>query len=356
MLGEHSRVAQLTNPSRARADRAGGAVGVPAARAGQSRVRSGHYGRSVPPDATPTEEFAILARLRDRLVPPGPGEVYLGDDAAVLDAPAGRLLLATDLVVEGVHFDLSIGSLADAGWKALTANVSDVAAMGGRPLHAVAAVAGPGGGNAFDQLYDGLSEAAAGYGVRLVGGDLSSADRWFVAVAVTGSLEGEPVLRSGARPGDRIFVTGALGASAAGLAGLRGRTGGKPAPLLVAAYRRPVARVAEGLAAAAIGATAMIDVSDGLVADLGHVGEESGVGFELHSVPVAAGATEAEALGGGEDYELVFTVGGGKDVGGFLAEGLRAPIEIGVCTDRAGERLYLGKPVEAMGYRHLFDR
>jgi len=304
-------------------------------------------------DAASLEEFAILGRLRARLPDPGRGEVYFGDDAAVLDPPPGRLLLATDLLCEGVHFDLAIGTLADAGWKALTANVSDIAAMGGRPLHAVAAVAGPapGGARDFDELYDGLAAAAARYGVRLVGGDLSSAGRWFLSVAVTGTVEGDPVLRSGARPGDRIFVTGPLGASAAGLAALRE---GRADAGLAAAHLRPIARVEDGLAAAASGATAMIDVSDGLAGDLGHIAEESGVGFRLDRVPVAPGASEEQALGGGEDYELVFTLPVGTEPVGFVREGSRGPIEIGECTGRPGERLLRGEPVPDTGFEHAF--
>lgn len=298
------------------------------------------------------EEFAILASLRSRLPLPGPGEVFSGDDAAVVPAPPGRLLLATDLACEGVHFDLAIGTLADAGWKVLTANVSDVAAMGGRALHALVAVAGPAprGEVDFLDLYDGLSEAAAAYGVSLVGGDLSAAERWFLSVAVTGTVEGEPVLRSGARPGDRIFVTGPLGASAAGLEELRREGGAGARGRLAAAYLRPVARLDEGEAARASGATAMIDVSDGLLQDLGHVADESGVGFRLELVPVADGASEAQALGGGEDYELAFTLPVGKDPGGFVRE----PVEVGVCTDRPGERLLRGEPVEPTGFEHAF--
>src|SRR5205807_432458 len=135
-------------------------------------------------------------------------------DAAVLRPPAGGwLLLATDVVVEGVHFRPET-DLADVGWKALVVNVSDIAAMGGRPAHALVTVAGPSSVD-LDRLYRGLVDAACEYACPMVGGDLANADQLVVSVAVTGTVDGAPVLRSGARPGDAIFVTGPLGAAAA---------------------------------------------------------------------------------------------------------------------------------------------
>jgi thiamine-monophosphate kinase len=172
----------------------------------------------------------------------------------------------------------------------------------------------------LDLIYQGMAEASATYACPVVGGDLANAAQLVVTVAVTGRVDGTPVLRSGARPGDGIYVTAPLGAAAAG------------------AYRaRPRARVAEGTAARQAGATAMIDVSDGLVADLNHIAEASGVGYELRDVPVADGATEEQALHGGEDFELVFT---GID----LAVGIR----IGTCTADTSQRL------PARGWEHKF--
>ncbi|MGH9297294.1 MAG: thiamine-phosphate kinase, partial [Acidimicrobiales bacterium] len=259
------------------------------------------------PEGTPAGskggEFAYLGRLREALGGSAPpGDIYLGDDAAVVTAPEGRLLFATDIVVEGVHFDLAIGSPSDAGWKAIVGNVSDIAAMGGRPTHAVAAVAAPPGCD-LDQVFSGMREATREYGVALVGGDLSSSDRLVISVAIIGGTgDVEPVTRSGARPGDELWCTGALGASAAGLAALLAR----PGPLayeeawseaqselahLIRSYRRPRARPAEGALAASAGARAMIDVSAGLSQDVSHMAEVSGVGIELDEVPVASGAT-----------------------------------------------------------------
>jgi thiamine-monophosphate kinase len=320
-------------------------------------------------------EFAVLDRMRRRLEDvsrypgmrlPLAGEVFSGDDAAVLQPPPGRLLLAIDLVVEGVHFDLALGSLADAGWKAMAVNASDVAAMGGRPLHAVVGVSAPAGTD-LDLLSEGMAEAASAYSMALVGGDLSMADGLVIAVAITGSCGSlAPVLRRGAQVGDRIWVTGPLGAAAAGLRVLRSVVagggaggvlagGGAAALAGVAAYRRPQARVEEGVCAATLGATAMIDVSDGLAQDLDHIATDSAVGVRLTAVPVADGATLGEALGGGEDYELVFTAPPGVDVAGaFGSAGLRSPTAIGECVGDVAERTLEGRSLSITGWSHSF--
>ena len=150
----------------------------------------------------------------------------------------------------------------------------------------------------------------------MVGGDLANAPTLVVSVSIVGRCDGAPVLRSGAGVGDSVFVTGPLGAAAA-----CGWT------------TRPVARVEEGNAAREAGATAMIDVSDGLGVDLGHLCDASGVGVDLFRIPIAEGATEAQALGGGEDYELVFTAPDAERVAETFAEaGLTVPERIGVCV------------------------
>ncbi|MHB8244529.1 MAG: thiamine-phosphate kinase [Acidimicrobiales bacterium] len=298
-------------------------------------------------------EFEFLSRLRASLAGRAPeGEVHLGDDAAVLYPPSGRLLLATDVVVEGVHFDLNLGSSGDAGWKALVANISDIAAMGGLPTHAVVAVAAPPGTD-LDDLFGGLRHAADHYGVQLVGGDLSTAPALFVSVGIVGeSGSVDPVLRSGARPGDDLWCTGALGASAAGMAKLQ-MGGASPKDPLVRAYRRPLARPAEGRLAAVLGATAMIDVSDGLSQDLSHIATESCVGVALELVPVADGASEGQALGGGEDYELVFSMPPGVDVEEhFATAGFRVPLRIGKCTGDTSIRTLRGDVLRVAGWVH----
>lgn len=266
-----------------------------------------------------TGEFALIERLRHRFP-------AIGDDAAVVDPPDGPLLLAADAVVSGVHAPPDL-PLTDLGWKAVVVNVSDIAAMGGRPLHLLVTVAAPAGTD-LDSLFDGIAEASHAYVCPVVGGDLTTAECLSVSVAVTGTVDGVPVLRSGAAAGEWIYVTGPLGAAAAS-----GWT------------RRPYARVAEGVDARGAGATAMIDVSDGLAADLGHIAEASGVGFALDEVPVAPEATLEQALTGGEDYELVFTA---------PVAALPLGFRIGQCTADTSERTLAGEPLPAGGWEHHF--
>jgi thiamine-monophosphate kinase len=304
-------------------------------------------------------EFAAVERLRRRLPGPPAGEVWIGDDAAVLAPTPGRIVFTTDLSVAGVHADLEVIGLDDLGWRAFAAAVSDVAAMGGRPLGAVVAVAGPPTTD-LDLLYDGIAAASEAHGCPVVGGDLSTAVELVVAIAVTGHVDGDPgpVLRSGAMTGHHILVTGPLGASAAGLRSLRGTvpdSGVRSDEGAVAemAHRRPWARLVEGETARRAGVSAMIDVSDGLLADLGHVADASGVGFALDEVPVSSGATLEDALGGGEDYELVLTTSDPEGlVRAFAQAGLRLPIPIGTCRAERAERTLAGEPVTPAGWEH----
>jgi thiamine-monophosphate kinase len=271
------------------------------------------------------------------------------------------LLLAADAVVAGVHCDLDLVGLDDMGWKALVANVSDVAAVGGRPCYALVTVAGPLAKLDFDLLYDGLIAASDAYECPIVGGDLSSSVTLVVSVAIVGdagSATPAPVLRSGARAGDTLFVTGPLGSSAAGLELLR-RARVSEAPDLILAHRRPRARLDEGTAARVAGATAMIDVSDGLAADLRHLADASGVGVVLDRVPVAIGVNrvsddpEAMALGGGEDYELLFAAPDPVLVEStFAGRGLGTPLRIGHCTTDPAERRLRGGDLPVLGWEH----
>src|SRR5579875_1361691 len=300
-------------------------------------------------------EFAAIARLAAALPPAAPGETWIGDDAAVVLAPAGVLLLAVDTVVGGAYADMSLTGLDDLGWKALAVNVSDVAAMGGEAQRAVVSVAGPRSTD-LDALYRGLAEAAAEYRCPVVGGDLVSSPTVVVTVAITGSVEGRPVLRGGARPGDSIWVTGPLGGAAAGLRLLRQPEAGSGVPPEVVAARiadhaRPRAALSEGRAARLGGATAMIDVSDGLAADLGHIADASGVGFELDRLPVAPGATLEEAIGGGDDYVLVFTTPPEQQLADAFA-GLPAPTRIGTCVPDPRWRRLRGAELPALGWEH----
>lgn len=307
---------------------------------------------------------SIARALREHFGAPPEGQLWIGDDAAVV-AGTATLLLTTDAAVAGVHADLELVSLDDLGWKALTATVSDIAAMGGRPAYTVIALCGPPDTD-VELVNRGVMDAAQAWRCPVVGGDLSGAPAVTIVASVTGTLEGDPapaVRRSGARAGHRVLVTGPLGASAAGLRLLReGRTGGGAAPQawerLVTAHRRPVARLGEGWAARSAGASALIDISDGLAIDLHRLAAASGVGLELDAVPVAPGATLAEALGGGEDYELVMTVPPERAdalVARFDTAGLRLPIDVGRCTDDPLHTTLEGADLPVQGWEHQFQ-
>lgn len=273
-----------------------------------------------------------MERLRQALPEPPAGQVGVGDDTAVLE---GGLLFATDVMTEDVHFNLQWSTPADVGWKALAVNLSDLAAMGGTPRAAVCGVVlGTGRKGEADEVAAGLMAAAAELGCPLVGGDTTVGAALTVTVAVLGdSPAGGAVLRSGARPGDSIFVTGPLGGGRAALAALR--RGEDPDPVALARLQRPVPRLVEGRTAASAGASAMIDLSDGLSSDLAHICRASGVGALLQpaAIPVAPGAAVEDALAGGDDYELCFTAADPARVAeAFGAAGLHLPAPIGAIT------------------------
>lgn len=276
-------------------------------------------------------EDELVAAISRLLSGDAPGVVVgLGDDAAVLAPTTGHQLLTTDLLLEGVHFDLASISPRDLGAKAVTVNVSDIAAMGGSPRAALASIALTEDVEAawVMELYGGMRDACAEYALALVGGDTNRGDLVIVSMSVAGEVApGRAVKRSGARPGDVIVVTGSLGAAAGGLAVSRTQAATTASALsrpwgreLVDAFERPVARVGEGQMLARCGATAMMDLSDGLAKDLSRLCIASGVAgrVELAAVPVADALREgagslgvdalALALGGGEDYELLATM------------------------------------------------
>lgn len=304
-------------------------------------------------------EDGLLALLLPRLTAGASTLLGPGDDAAVVAAPDARVVVSTDVLVEGRHFRRDWSGGSDVGWRAAVQNLADAAAMGAVPTAlTVALVCPPDLGVAWLlALADGLAQACAP-DVGVVGGDLSGGDQVVVAVTVLADLGGRaPVLRSGARPGDVVAHAGVLGRSAAGLALLAagagvGRPSGRPgsaAPLaaLVEAYRRPVAPLAAGVAAARAGASAMLDVSDGLLRDAGRIAAASGVTIELDdpagTVPGDLAALVEAAtllgvdptgwlLGGGEDHGMLATFG--PDVA--LPEGFR---RLGLVRERqAGER------------------
>ena len=241
-------------------------------------------------------EWGVIAALAARM-PAGPlTSVGIGDDAAVVGAPSGSVVAAVDLVLEGRHFLRSWSSAYDVGVKAAARSLADIAAMGAVPTALLVALATPGTlpANWALELADGLAFEAARAGAGVVGGDTARADSVLLSVTALGDLAGRPpVLRSGAVAGDVVAVAGPLGHSAAGYALLT--AGVTACQELVAAHRRPAPPYEAGPEAALLGATAMIDVSDGLLADLGHVAEASGVSIDVESPRLALGAPLAEA-------------------------------------------------------------
>jgi len=238
----------------------------------------------------------MIAALAARM-PAGPHtSVGIGDDAAVVEAPSGSVVATVDLVLEGRHFLRSWSSAYDIGVKGAARSLADVAAMGAVPTALLVALAMPGTLPASWalELADGLAFEARRAGAGVVGGDTARADSVLLSVTGLGDLGGRPpVRRSGASPGDVVAVAGPLGYSAAGYALLT--AGATACPELAAAHRRPAPPYEAGPEAALLGATAMIDVSDGLVADLGHVAEASGVAIDIESARLAVGGPLAEA-------------------------------------------------------------
>jgi thiamine-monophosphate kinase len=283
-------------------------------------------------------EFELLTRIRERLPADGP-HIHLGsgDDAAVT-VPAGATATSVDALVDGVHFRRGLASPAQIGHKALATALSDLAAMGAEPGEAYVALGVPAD---LDQdgcieLLDGLLALAAATGTSLTGGDVTRASQLFVAITVVGHAPDPDsfVSRSGGQPGDALVLTGEIGGAAAGLellenpplrgdfafeAGI-GRPKAESAVAgLVARQLEPAPRLAAGRALAGTGATAMIDLSDGLGGDARHIAESSGVGLRIdaEAIPLAPGSKEAilslgrdpwTLLGGGEDYELLASI------------------------------------------------
>lgn len=279
------------------------------------------------------------------------GERHIGDDAAVLAPFVGQALISTDVAVLGVHLDGSLFPLEDLGFKAVASAVSDLAAMGGRPRGAVIAVSSPPGTD-LEELHRGVADAAVITSCPIVGGDLTRGNDISVAVTVFGECPGgDAVLRSGAGPGEKILVTGPLGRSSAGLR--RRRAGASLQDELVVAHRRPWPRLAEGVAARGAGVSAMMDLSDGIGLDLHRLADASGVGFVLDLVPVAAGATEEEAISGGEDYELLIVTANPDRLRLIFADrGLREPIEIGETVTDVQVRTLRGGRFARSGWQH----
>jgi thiamine-monophosphate kinase len=313
-------------------------------------------------------EFGLIAAVRRAAGRAGGGwRVAIGDDAAVLRVPASRELVSTvDALVEGVHFRFRTTDARSLGRKALAVNLSDLGAMGATPVGCLLALGVPRGAPRaqLDGLLSGLLAEARAAHCPLVGGDTVASPVWWISVTAFGLVpRGRALLRSGARPGDRVFVTGALGGSALGLALLESGRGAL-ARSFVRRHRVPRPPFRAGARLARRGdVRAAIDVSDGLVQDLGHVARESGVRIdvELERVPCAPGArrlaprlgldAEVLALHGGEDYELVFCARRGAPSAAALSRALGVAVaEIGRVRRGRGVRLLrAGKPVQIPG-------
>ena len=276
---------------------------------------------SFAPDATLADvgEFGLIAALSGRFEQGEQVFVGPGDDVAVVRTPKGHVVISTDLLVEGRHFRREWASARDIGRKAAASNLSDINAMGGTGHSLTVGLAAPADLPvqwALD-LADGIAEESALVGASVVGGDLTTATEVVIAVTVLGACEVAPVRRGGAQPGEVVAMAGRQGWAAAGLAVLA--RGFRSPRALVEAYQRPQPPYAAGLAAARAGATAMIDVSDGLLADIGHVAHDSGVTIDIRrdafdlaepmqSVGSALGVDPMQfILEGGDDHAIVAT-------------------------------------------------
>ncbi|MCH8026047.1 MAG: thiamine-phosphate kinase [Chloroflexi bacterium] len=331
-------------------------------------------------------EFGLIERLAAALAGrPGVASgdrlaAGIGDDAAVwLNGPRSSFatIATTDTLVADVHFLPDATPWADVGWKAIAVNVSDIAAMGGAPEFALVTLGLPASADVeqLDELYGGVGEACEAYGVVVAGGDVVRAESMFITVALCGRAEldaqGKPLAlrRNAAQAGDAVAVTGCLGGAAGGLRALQdGLAESESTRALIARQRRPQARLAAGAAALAAGLRCGIDISDGLLQDLGHVCRASALGAVLRSDdlpidPALADVFEPEqalslAAAGGEDYELLFT-GGREQIAELTREGDVPVTIIGEMVDdaRAGVRLLdgAGREVELpdAGWDHL---
>jgi thiamine-monophosphate kinase len=300
-------------------------------------------------------ESAALARIFPRLPAAEAQLLGPGDDAAVVAAPDGRFVVTTDMMVHGPDFRLAWSSPFDLGWKAAASNLADVAAMGAVPTALVVAIAAPPDSPValLEGISDGLREgcAALAPGCGVVGGDLSVSNTLTITVTAMGDLEGRaPVLRSGARAGDAVAVAGVLGQAAAGLRLLFefGVADGRPDatlaaalrtvhPVLIGAQLAPRPPISVGRTAALAGATAMLDLSDGLALDARRMAAASGVAIDLDSALVGS----REALDGGEDHSLL----------ACFPSGAAVPPEfrvIGTVTTGAGVKVD-GQPYDRRG-------
>lgn len=308
-------------------------------------------------------ELSLIARVQAMLGPPR-GRVLTGpgDDAAVVRAD-GVCVTSIDTVVDGVHFELATHSPADVGHKAMATALSDIAAMGADAGEAYVSLTLPDGFGEEHalELVAAMRELAGRTGTTMAGGDVVSGPVLHVAVAVTGwaAAAEHLVLRSGARPGDLVGVTGELGGSGAGLHVLHGADAGAHSDALAARHRRPEPRLEAGRALAAAGVTAMIDVSDGVATDARHLAVASGVALDLglDALPVARGVAAVAddparfAATAGDDYELLFSVPPERREAAEAAAPVTWLGEVRAGSG-VGFRSAAGEPVELRGFEH----
>jgi thiamine-monophosphate kinase len=322
-------------------------------------------------------ELALIRSIRQRAPNVSLGQVRLGigDDCALLrPRPGEELAVTTDLSIAGRHFTLATHPPESIGHRAIARGLSDLAAMGARPVAAFVSLAVPQelSSEWTNRFYDGLLRLAQAHKTTLAGGDLSEAPIPLADIVLVGSVPaGKALLRSGARPGQILYVTGALGGSAAGLAKLaeesdsdrkvsnRRRSSNADAALALHLYPQP--RIAQGLWLRKKGiATAAIDLSDGLSTDLTHLCEESRVAAEIDAqlLPIHPSATLEQALSGGEDYELLFTAPESTRVPRSIAG---VPVtQIGRILRRGGKRATVtlktaqgARPLQPTGWQHF---
>jgi thiamine-monophosphate kinase len=302
----------------------------------------------------PGAEFDRL-RAIFRALGSGAGD-DLGDDCALVPLGPTTLAVSIDCSLEGVHFRTDWLTFEEIGWRSAAAALSDLAAEGAEPIGVLVSLGMPGNGkwetgnvDPGAEIMAGVSAAAQSVGANVLGGDLVRSDKYLVDVCVLGKAE-RPVRRAGARAGDGIWVTGRLGGAGLALAGFR--TGPRPGGALGRRYTHPEPRIAAGRWLAAHGATAMIDISDGLAADARHLAAASGVGLEmrLERLPCWDGVLPLAAAASGEEFELLVTLPDGFDAASDF------PLtRIGVCFRGEGVRLLEGNTPVALpaGYDHF---
>ncbi|MEO8192208.1 MAG: thiamine-phosphate kinase [Gemmatimonadales bacterium] len=299
-------------------------------------------------------EFDAIRRMLDRW---GPRARAIGDDAAVIEGIRSRKLVASiDTSVENVHFMREWLSPAETGYRAATAALSDLAAMGAEPLGILAAIGLPDSWlHDLDGIADGIGEAAAFAAAPILGGDLSSATELTLTFTVLGAAS-SPLLRTSAHPGDRVYVTGRLGGSLAALRALQ--QGLEPLPEHRSRFARPVARLREAVWLSRHGANAAIDISDGLRSDLEHIAAASGVTLviDLDRLPTLAGLSPIDAAQSGEEYEIVVMSSRDIDAAAFQKRFGVALSRIGNVESGPSEVRFVadGKPVQVpRGYLHF---